>query len=416
MANDQNTQGTQPATPDPWAAPGIVAAPAPVASTSTAAPTSQVSDPWAAPGIVVAPAPANRTFQSTPAAPLTEPSTGAYQPTATSAADLAQKAQAEQGAQPSHIYNPVTKRIEMHPDVAANVLQGVKDSFIGQLAKDAIVPPQNAAEHTVLLAGGGIQSLIAYRQAKRLVESTEGMLKAAGDKFPQAIRDFQRTIKEYKAGDYRNMASSAVSTATDVAGLTPAGVMLPTGQTRELSEGARPGGNLATPLTRQVLDAGTALIGGEPAAKVGGGVAEDAAETIGETAGKIPGKVGEVASKTADAIKPEWLTKRPEIAAADSPAHQSRLESPLDGPTVGKQLGGKDLSAEALKTLQGHVGETIPVGSTAKNMLMKAVEPVTKTINDTASKMNDIVQKAPKFTTSVMHDNVFGDGSLMEHN
>jgi len=72
------------------------------------------------------------------------------------------------------------------------------------------------------------------------------------------------------------------------------------------------------------------------------------------------------------------------------------------------------LSTGALNTLQGHVGDTIPVGSTAKNMLTKAVEPVTKTITDTVSKMNDVVQKAPKFTTSVMQDNVFGEGSLTD--
>jgi hypothetical protein len=90
--------------------------------------------------------------------------------------------------------------------------------------------------------------------------------------------------------------------------------------------------------------------------------------------------------------------------------HLSR--SPLGGPTVGKQLGGKDLSSDALSTLQKHVSDQIPVGSTAINRLTAAVEPVTKAIADTSSKMNSLVQDAPQFTTSVMQDNVFGEGAL----
>jgi hypothetical protein len=43
---------------------------------------------------------------------------------------------------------------------------------------------------------------------------------------------------------------------------------------------------------------------------------------------------------------------------------------------------------------------------------MKAVEPVSKAISETASKMNDVVQKAPPLTTTVMQDSVFGEGEL----
>jgi hypothetical protein len=136
-----------------------------------------------------------------------------------------------------------------------------------------------------------------------------------------------------------------------------------------------------------------------------------AAEAVADTAKAAPGKIISGAQNTAEAIKPEWLTKRAETAPAQH-GTPSRVEAPLDGPTVGKQLGGKDLSAEALETLQQHVGETIPAGSNAKNMLTKAVEPVVKTINETASKMNKTVADAHPFTTSVLQDNVFGEGSL----
>jgi len=112
-------------------------------------------------------------------------------------------------------------------------------------------------------------------------------------------------------------------------------------------------------------------------------------------------------------ITPESLTKRPETPA---PQHGTpvRVESPLDGPTVGKQLGGKDLSQKALDALQKHAGDKIPVGSTAKNRLMAAVEPVSRTIAETSSKMNDVVKDAPSFTTSVMQDGVFGEGQFTD--
>jgi hypothetical protein len=145
--------------------------------------------------------------------------------------------------------------------------------------------------------------------------------------------------------------------------------------------------------------------------KAGGDTASKVAEVTSKAVGNTASKVSDVASNTAQAIKPEWLTKRGETPA---PQHGApvKVESPLDGPTVGKQLGGKDLSQEALDALKQHVGENIPVGSTAKNRLITAVEPVRQTINDTASKMNKVVQKAPSFTTSVMQDSVFGEGSL----
>jgi len=140
-------------------------------------------------------------------------------------------------------------------------------------------------------------------------------------------------------------------------------------------------------------------VGGDIGGVVGGGLTEGGYEFL---KGKIP---------TARDIKPEWLNKRPETP---KPMHGApvTVESPLDGPTVGKQLGGKDLSSDALATLQKHVSDQIPVGSTAINRLTAAVEPITKAIADTSSKMNSLVRDAPKFTTSVMQDNVWGEGTL----
>jgi hypothetical protein len=157
------------------------------------------------------------------------------------------------------------------------------------------------------------------------------------------------------------------------------------------------------------IAAGLALENAPEIVRGTGKVAGKTAEVVGDVAGKIPGKV----SKTAEAITPEWLTKREPTPA---PQHGTPVvvESPLDGPTVGKQLGGKDLSQEALDTLQKHAGDTIPVGGSAKNSLMKAVHPVTKAINETASKMNDIVADAPQFTTSTLTDSGLGEGKLLD--
>jgi hypothetical protein len=142
-------------------------------------------------------------------------------------------------------------------------------------------------------------------------------------------------------------------------------------------------------------------------------VIKNAASNAADAVTAAPKKIISTASDTAEAIKPEWLTQRPETP---SPQHgvPVRVESPLDSATVGKQIGGKDLSQEALDALQQHVGSDIPVGSSAKNRLVASVEPVARTINETASKMNDIVKDAPKFTTSVMQDNVFGDAKFTD--
>jgi hypothetical protein len=135
--------------------------------------------------------------------------------------------------------------------------------------------------------------------------------------------------------------------------------------------------------------------------KAGGKAVEGASDLAGRAANKI----------NTTELRPEQLTKRPETPAAQH-GNPVTVESPLDGPTVGKQLGGKDLSQEALSALQQHVGDTIPVGGSAKNSLFSAVEPVSKAISDGVSKMNSAVKDAPALTTSIAQDNGLGEGTL----
>ncbi len=165
-------------------------------------------------------------------------------------------------------------------------------------------------------------------------------------------------------------------------------------------------------LTHIVLDSGMGILAGRHAATGGPAISGTASDVIEGGSAALKG-----ASKVSKYLSPAEIrnnfTLREETPQAQH-GTPVRTEQPLDGPTVGNKLGGKDLSQEALNTLQHHVGQTIQVGSSPKNTLMRAVEPVSKAINETASKMNAVVQKAPKFTTSVMQDNVFGNGTFTD--
>jgi hypothetical protein len=65
-----------------------------------------------------------------------------------------------------------------------------------------------------------------------------------------------------------------------------------------------------------------------------------------------------------------------------------------------------------VKTLQSHVGEKTPVGSTPKTQALAAAEPVQNLISQTSSKMNRIVRDAPQFTTNIETDAGFGNNNL----
>jgi hypothetical protein len=141
---------------------------------------------------------------------------------------------------------------------------------------DLMKPPETPTEQLVHAIGGGGGALAAYRTAKNIVSSVDNAVKSTPAQYKQAAADVQRAVQDFHNEDYRNALSDAVSAGAGV-GVVPGGQA-----TRELSEGARPGGNLATPLTRDALIAGTALIGGEAAAPeeaaAGGAEAAEAAD------------------------------------------------------------------------------------------------------------------------------------------
>jgi hypothetical protein len=245
----------------------------------------------------------------------------------------------------------------------------------------AVAEPEDANE-TAIQAAGGQFGLAGYRAANAVVQAAQNLVKAKKDNFKQAATDFVRTAQDLHSGSWRQALSDAGSTAGDMTALNPASAPGTGERMREVSEGARPEGDLATPLGKTAADLGMAFVG------------EKAPEVS-----KVPGKVVE----TAKDLKPEWLTKRPEGPA---PMHGTPVSTttPLDSAAISKSLGGKDLSTQAIKTLHDHVGPDIPVGSTPKTQAMASVQSVQKVISDTASKMNDTVRNASDFSASIESD------------
>jgi hypothetical protein len=308
---------------------------------------------------------------------------------------------------PTHVYDPQTKTIQpvTSPSSVGQTALGEAKS-IGKAAIQPIINdaqalvPTNAREHAVVNIGGP-GALYAYKTASRLMDSAEGVFKARGEDWDNAKQDFHRAVGEFKQKDYRNAAATVGDLVSDVGGRNAELV-----HGRELAEGTRKGGDLASPITKDAVDALAALIAEklpEAAPKVG-----EVASKVAETAKEVPGKVADAISDS-DII--DRFKTKPETPAAQH-GTPVRVESPLDGPTVGKQLGGKDLSQEAVDALQDHAGKTIPAGSSAKNVLMRSVEPVSNAINDLVSKANKAAQKAPNFTTSIAQDGAFGEGTL----
>lgn len=117
-----------------------------------------------------------------------------------------------------------------------------------------ITPPEDATEHAIVSLGGP-GGLIAYRSSKAVVDAVENMVKSKKENFRQAAVDLQNAVNEFHNKDYRNAIADTMSVVSGVGSLTgdPLHEM---GRTRELAQGTKPGGDLATPLTKDVVDLG----------------------------------------------------------------------------------------------------------------------------------------------------------------
>ena len=136
-------------------------------------------------------------------------------------------------------------------------IQGAKD-FAAPIA-DLMKPPETPTEQVVHAVGGGGGALAAYRIAKNLVATVDNAVKSTPGEYADAAKNVVRAVQDFHNKDYRNALADAVS-----AGSTLAPTVVPGGQdTRDLANGIRPGGDLARPLVKQALTAGTVLAGGE---------------------------------------------------------------------------------------------------------------------------------------------------------
>ena len=153
--------------------------------------------------------------------------------------------QSEQAAQPA-----------TQPSVFSRAVSAVSDW--GRSVAAPFAPPADHREE-VAATYGGPQALVAYRAARTLVDGVENVIKAPAKNYQQAKADFARGVQDFANRDWRNVASDVVSTASDLSDVVPTGIPTIPGRTRELSEGARPGGDLTTPLVRTALDTGAAL-------------------------------------------------------------------------------------------------------------------------------------------------------------
>lgn len=187
-----------------------------------------------------------------------------------------------------------------------------------------------------------------------------------------------QAINEAKAGNYKDALLDAVTAGLHVAGIgdVTGGGVAPD-RLSEFAQGAKTGGDFATPLGKTAAD--LAMIGAT------------------EGAGKVTGKLQ--AWKNAD-----FTTPTEPVYEAEPPKPVSSAvttETPFDDATLRKISGGKNLSQEARETLKEHIGETIPKGSSAEVQLLKAVKPTNDAISANGGALNDILENAPNFSSSV---------------
>jgi hypothetical protein len=184
------------------------------------------------------------------------------------------------------------------PTLGDRIWEGAKQSAIGQGVQGVmgVLDAPKSSDEQVVHAIGGDPGLTAYRAAKSVVKSAQGMIKAGEDEYPQAKQDFQRAVQDFHSRDWRNAASSAASLGSDVIGITQPEMVTQMQNARELSEGARSGGNLATPLTRQAIDAATVL-------------APEIGDTAMATARSAASKASEAISPTAEVAGEQFATR-----------------------------------------------------------------------------------------------------------
>jgi hypothetical protein len=160
------------------------------------------------------------------------------------------------------------------PGILQRALTGV-----GQSLENNFVAPVKAAfsapkdhKEALALQYGGIEGLEAYRAARQVAGSVEQMIKSPKENYEQTTSDFQRAVNDYKSKGLfsRESLASAGALAADQMSSIPGGEIIGS-RAHELAEGIRPGGDLVTPLAKDLTDLAT-LWASEKAPEIAQGV------------------------------------------------------------------------------------------------------------------------------------------------
>ena len=145
---------------------------------------------------------------------------------------------------------PASQALEGAKQVAAPIWGAVKPAET----------PTEAAIHNV----GGPGALMAYRTAKGIVDSVDGVIKSAPETFSAAVQKMNQAVDEFHQGRYGAAAGDFAGALTTNRTLNPG----PVNDVKDLVEGAQ-NGNVVTPLVRQGLTGALGAIGGEETGAAG---------------------------------------------------------------------------------------------------------------------------------------------------
>ena len=280
--------------------------------------------------------------------------------------------------QPSSTPSVGTRTWQATKDELGNVvIQGVVAPV--KSAVNAVVqPPTDPREHAIA-SKYGPDALVAYRAARGVSDAAENWFKSKGENARQAAVDMANAVREFHEGNYRNALADTASVAAGAMGLSGTQPGVEAGRVRDIVQGTKPGGDMVTPITKDVVDLGAALAAEK---------APEVARGVGKTASRVADAAGELRPQFEKPVEPPKPV-----------AQHVSVATPLDDATIRKSFD-KNLSSEARETLRDHVGDTISAGSSVENTLLKAVAPVNDTITQQGLKLNQLLQDAGPLKTT----------------
>lgn len=151
----------------------------------------------------------------------------------------------------------------------------------GNSIKSVMAPPQDAPEH-IAYTTGGTPTLELYRASKAIVDGVQGLLQSKRGSFQQGVADLQNTVRDVQAKNYRNALADTGSVVEDIGSVTGMSPLATQGRGRDIAQGIKKGGDMVTPITKDVVDAGvgTALTAAPEIVPKGASAVSDSASDV----------------------------------------------------------------------------------------------------------------------------------------